>query len=116
MSELTEEQTKNALGGCAVLFISLLATPLTAFWTGFVMLQLYNWFILPIQGAPAVGIGNMLGAALLVQLTTFFLLRVESKKEIQPWGTVAWELFARICLVPAVFLGFGWLYQMWFMR
>jgi hypothetical protein len=115
MSELTDEQKNNALGGCLVFLVYFLTIPFSAWWAGYVLLHLYNWFLLPIQGAPVVTIGNMLGVMLIIQYCTMYLMKWETNSESKPWTTILFTIIGKVYLVPALMLFFGWLYQRWFM-
>lgn len=109
--------SEKILEGCLVFIVALVLMPLSAWWHAFVMLKLWNWFILPIQGAPALTIGNCMGVSLIFGLLAYGLasMNKDQNKDKSP-SEVLGASVAKIVLVPSIMLFFGWLYQMWFMR
>ena len=109
--------SEKVFEGCLVFILALIMMPLSAWWHAFVMLKLWNWFILPIQGAPALTIGNCMGVSLIVGLLTYGLVNMnkDQNKDKSP-SEMLGAAFAKVLLVPSLLLFFGWLYQMWFMR
>ena len=117
MIELNEKLRQDTKGAFyTMLFLFLLSFP-SAFWTGFVLSKLYNWFVLPIQGAPALSIGNMLGISLIVNLLLYNMAKQsdETVKNAKSWSEAFSATFANMLFIPAGFLLFGWLYQNIFM-
>ncbi|MFK5143322.1 hypothetical protein ACI4A9_27840, partial [Klebsiella pneumoniae] len=67
LENLTEkEAVEVALYGCGTGLIGLLLTPFSAYWQAFVVVQIYNWFLKPIQGFPEIGVANMVGLPLII--------------------------------------------------
>lgn len=112
------QKLKDDVAGAAItsFCLGLLLIPSTL-WSGFVMLKLYDWFILPIQGAPAITIGNMIGASLILNMFFVGVSKNEDKKfaEAESWDEIFMWSFKRIIFVPASFLFFGWIYHWFFM-
>ncbi|RUP38899.1 MAG: hypothetical protein EKK63_11050 [Acinetobacter sp.] len=118
MVELNEKLRQDNKGALyTMLFLFLLSFP-SAFWTGFVLSKLYNWFVLPIQGAPVLSIGNMLGIALIVNLLLYNMAKQsdDTVKNVQSWSEAFSATVAKMLFIPAGFLFFGWLYQLILMR
>jgi len=113
--ESQEQLKKEALSGCFSGIILLMLTPFSAWWSGAVMLKIYNWFIFPIQGAPPMTLGNMLGFSLLISMCIAGWSKNE-KTDKNTWNSVFVNAIAKAVTYPTMFLFFGWLYQMWFMH
>ena len=118
MADLNYKLKEDTTGAFfTILFLLLLTIP-SALWTGFVLHKLYNWFVLTIPGAPILNIGQMLGISLIVNL---MLCNVQKQtdntvEKAESWVSVFSTAFAKMLFVPAIFLFFGWLYQLAFMR
>jgi len=118
MADLNYKLKNDMSGAFITIFLLFALTIPSAFWTGFVLHKLYNWFVLPIPGAPILNIGQMLGISLIFNL---FLSNVQRQtddtmEKAESWTDVFTTSFAKMLMVPALFLFFGWLYQLVFMR
>ncbi len=98
----------------ATWFFILLIIP-SAVWHAFVLLNLYNWFLLPIKGAPAVTLGNMLGFFLIVNFSLYNTAKTELG-EVDNWLDALIVSLYRMIVIPALFLLFGWIFQFLLMR
>jgi hypothetical protein len=106
---------EEALGGCLVFILLIMLIPVSAWWSGWVMLQNYNWFIAPVQGAPKLAIGNMLGFSLIMNMMLAGHVKTTQEDKDKSAMEAGIEALAKMALIPALFLFFGWLYHMWFM-
>lgn len=118
MNGLNSKLKDDMSGAFTTTFLLFALTIPSAFWTGFVLHKLYNWFVLPIPGAPILNIGQMLGISLIINL---FLSNVQRQtddamEKAESWTEVFTQSFAKMLMIPAWFLFFGWLYQLVFMR
>lgn len=118
MFDLNEKLKQDKTGMTITLLALLYLTLPSACWTGFVLLKLYGWFILPIQGAPAVTLGNMVGVPLILNLILYNVSKTSSAvmEKSESWVDVFSDLFFKMLIVPAIFLFFGWMFQIFFMR
>lgn len=118
MADLNEKLKQDKTGMAITMLVLLCLTLPSAWWTGFVLLKLYGWFILPIQGAPAVTLGNMVGVSLILNLILYNVSKASSAvmEKAESWVDVFSDSFSKMLMVPAIFLFFGWLYQIFFMR
>lgn len=85
--------------------VTLIVIVPLAMWKAFVATKLWAWFVVPI-GAPAIPLLSMMGIVLLIDM----LFRRISEDD----NPLTWERFgtglSHSVLVPALCLGFGWLY------
>jgi hypothetical protein len=91
---------------------------LPAVWlNAYALLVNYNRFLLPVQGAPHLVLGNMIGVALICALLTAGLKRKDaSEKYKDNWAAIFLFGICEIIIVPLGSLFFGWIFQMIFMR
>lgn len=118
MADLNEKLKQDKTGMAITMLVLLCLTLPSALWSGFVLFKLYGWFILPIQGAPTVTIGNMIGVSLILNFILYNISRTSSSimEKAESWADVFSDSFTRMLMVPATFLFLGWLYQIFFMR
>ena len=88
----------------ALLLMIILLLPVTI-WYGFVLVQLWGWFIEPMIGVTFTNIFHAAGVVLLVRM---FSSSKPKRKEEEPWEQLVSSLGISI-LAPAFALGFGWL-------
>lgn len=93
--------------GLLGVIIGVLLAGVAIVWQGFVIVQLWNWFITPTFAlAPlslAVAVGIMFTARFIVGLWALNQPKEEDKKK------AVWKPIATSFLVPAIYLLFGWL-------
>lgn len=118
MADLNEKLKQDKTGMAITLLALLCLTLPSAWWTGFVLFKLYGWFILPIQGAPVVTIGNMLGVSLILNFILYNVSKSSSSvmDKAESWADIFSDSLVKMIMAPAIFLFFGWLYQILFMR
>lgn len=116
-SKLTPEQEKQrAIDSFICSMLLLLISPFSAYWSGWVVWNLYNWFVLPISGAPAISVGNCIGCFLIVGMFVFGYRKVEAV----PLSTNVYKYFfgvlGKLIFMPGIFYLFGMLYHRLFMH
>ena len=107
---------EDALTGCLVAILFFILLPFGVLFDGFVLLQNYNWFLLPIHGAPILTIGNCIGISLIVGMLTVGLVQSKKDDEEKPLAEKLLEGIGKMIVYPLVFWFFGWLYHYLFMR
>ena len=75
---------------------------LSALWRGYVLSLLWAWFVVPVFGAPPLGIPAALGLSLLVAALTAQHMRIGTPKDLGYAMGVA-------LLAPPATLLFGWI-------
>lgn len=95
------------MGGCLLFVIFILLIPASAAWSGWVMLQNYNWFVAPIQGAPKLTIGNMLGISLIMNMILAGHVKMSSDEKEKSLTETVLAGLTRMVFIPALFLFFG---------
>ncbi len=109
-----DAKTEETASGCMVIFCLLILAPFGTWWSSYVLLKIYNWFILPIQGAPVLTLGNMVGVGCIVAMFTLPHIKGPKTNE-DTWANVFSEAVVRMITYPLIMLFFGWLYQRLFM-
>lgn len=107
---------EDALAGCLVAILFLIFLPFGVLFDGFVLLQNYNWFLLPIHGAPVLTIGNCIGISLIVGMLTVGLIQSKKEDDSKTTAEKLIEGIVKMIMYPLVFWFFGWLYHFLFMR
>ena len=91
------------LGGITGVFVLIVGGSL---WRGFVLTQLWSWFIVPIFHAPHLALVPAIGVALVVG---FLAPSSRHKKDKDKTVLEDWvETTVYVALIPALSLGMGW--------
>ena len=118
---MADNTTKEeALTGCGAFFVLLILAPFSTWLNAWVMLKMYNWFILPfVANAPALTFIPFIGISCIVGMLTIHLAKTDNTKAdgtkmkiTEVFGMAVSKMF----LYPLIALGFAWLYQFIFIR
>lgn len=104
----TEKDTEG-LKGCIAILVALISYPFLWAWSGWVLMVLWWWFVVPL-GAPEVSMAQGVGLAALVML-------VRGHRKADGTEDLTEDLpgiIARGALIPAYILLVGWVAH-WFM-
>lgn len=78
------------------------------FMSGWAIMKLWGWFIIPL-GAPPISFWHGLGIAACVNLFTF---RSDTPKDNdKSWWSLIGLMLVRAIVIPLVFVAFGWFYH-----
>lgn len=109
----TAKETATNIAAWIFLILMLPSVWLNAY----ALLVNYNRFLLPVQGAPHLVLGNMIGIALIFALLTAGLKRKDvSEKHKDDWTMIFISGAFDMVMIPLGSLFFGWIFQMIFMR
>lgn len=111
-NELDAKKASDAENGCAIVICTVILSPFAAWWSGFVMLKIYNWFIMQIPGVPVLTIGNMIGISMLLSLPLIHCIKTDKNK---PMDEVFSDAVTKMFFYPLVALFYAWLYHRLFM-
>ncbi len=96
--------TEKEIFGCVgVLFSSILGIVASVIWSGFVLSQLWVWFIVPVFHAPQLTIPIAIGISMTVSYLTR-QLDTAKDKEKNEW----WEVIVLALAYPTITLILGW--------
>lgn len=118
MADFNEKLNKDKAGMFITTILLFLISIPGSWWTGFVIFKLYNWFILPIQGAPTLNIENIVGFNMIVSLAFYGFSRASTSESFQKqesWSEVFSDSLSKAIMLPLFFLVLGWCYKLFFM-
>ena len=115
MAYSNEKTTSGATS--FLVFIILIAMVYPAAWFGgWVLLTLYNWFLASVAGAPVLTLGNMIGLDLI--LTTMVVsplaIRLKSAAKTTDPIELLSQAIVQMFFPSLLSLGLGYLYHIWF--
>lgn len=114
LDNLTPDEAKEVtLYGCGTGIVGLLLSPLSAYWQAYVLVQLYTWFLKPIQGFPDITIANAIGLPLLIGMLWSGFTYNKAEKKIKQASDLLANYIAYVWLGPLFTLFIGWVYH-WF--
>ena len=97
----------KGLACLGVVFISVVAIVVGSILNGYVLAQLWGWFVVPTFGSPALGIVPAMGISLIASMLTHRPSQTSDKKK--DWSDILGELFASAIFSPLVVLFFGYI-------
>lgn len=92
--------------GC---WVALFSTPVSSLLHGFVMCQLWSWFVVPALHAPPLRIPFALGISLLA---TFLTTPISTKKSVETEDKPLLQICIETLLQPVMALAIGWIYHL----
>lgn len=108
MSNQNDEGVYKSIAGCLMAVILLPAwIAVASVWGGFVLVQLWQWFIVPTFELPVLQLWQAIGLDLIVSFMTHQYADFEEKKR-EPWEKLL-ILVARTLFNPLLYLLIGWL-------
>ena len=103
-TDTSNDPVESITAGCVCLLIGIPVYILHLPWYGFVLSKLWGWFLVPVLGAPAIGIVGALGVALVIEYITDQDINQQSES---PSHMLA-RLITRGFVYPAMMLLIGW--------
>lgn len=98
----------STAAGCACLLVGIPLFVLHLPWYGFVLSKLWGWFLVPMLGAPAIGIVGALGVSLVIE----FITNQGTNSQTQsPYEMLATSIVHEF-VYPAMMLFIGWIIQL----
>lgn len=97
-------RTDKTLTCIGALTVAAIGTPLLIILSGFVLKQLWGWFVVPTFGLPELSIPIALGLSLTVTMLTG-APENKPKDEQEEW----WEPLLRLIAKPVIFLVYGFI-------
>lgn len=95
-------------------FISSIMLILTVFLRGWALSVLWGWFVVKQFGLPPIGIPLAIGLSLIVSYLTCDMGQVlhRQREDKREWSEKTAESFVAGVVAPPIFVGFGWIYQL----